>query len=96
MPGCKPLTLDAVRAVVAALPESDDFKWDGLSEDDRPATEQELAKARRGRPRLPLAKRPLTVRYDADVIEAFKATGPGWQTRMNDALREWLQEHGTV
>lgn len=33
------------------------------------------------------------VRYDADIIAAFKADGPGWQTRMNDALRQWLREH---
>ncbi|WP_353477430.1 BrnA antitoxin family protein, partial [Klebsiella pneumoniae] len=33
------------------------------------------------------------VRYDAEVIEAFKATGKGWPTRMNDALREWLKTH---
>lgn len=33
------------------------------------------------------------IRYDADIIEAFKADGPGWQTRMNDALRQWLREH---
>jgi len=30
---------------------------------------------------------------DADVLEAFRATGKGWQTRMNAALREWLKEH---
>lgn len=47
----------------------------------------------RGRPRLQNPKVSLTVRYDADVVEAFKATGDGWQTRMNDALREWLAEH---
>lgn len=35
----------------------------------------------------------LSVRYDADIIEAFKELGEGWQTRMNDALREWLAEH---
>jgi uncharacterized protein (DUF4415 family) len=33
------------------------------------------------------------VRYDAQVIAAFKATGKGWQTRMNDALKAWLQTH---
>jgi uncharacterized protein (DUF4415 family) len=33
------------------------------------------------------------VRSDADVAEAFRATGEGWQTRMNDALRAWLREH---
>jgi uncharacterized protein (DUF4415 family) len=48
-----------------------------------------------GRPKLERPKRPVTVRYDADVIDAFKATGPGWQTRMNDALREWLRTHAS-
>jgi uncharacterized protein (DUF4415 family) len=28
-----------------------------------------------------------------EVIAYFKATGAGWQTRMNDALREWVDEH---
>ncbi len=36
-----------------------------------------------------------TVRFDAEVLTAFKATGRGWQTRMNDALKEWLSEHAT-
>jgi uncharacterized protein (DUF4415 family) len=44
-----------------------------------------------GRPKLPSTKRALTVRYDVEVIEAFKATGTGWQTRMNAALRDWLK-----
>jgi uncharacterized protein (DUF4415 family) len=35
----------------------------------------------------------LTVRYDADIVAAFRATGPGWQTRMNTALRDWLARH---
>jgi uncharacterized protein (DUF4415 family) len=34
-----------------------------------------------------------TVRFDLDILAAFKATGKGWQTRMNEALREWLKEH---
>jgi uncharacterized protein (DUF4415 family) len=46
---------------------------------------------RRGRPRSTKLKRSLTVRYDAEVVAAFKATGKGWQTRMNEALREWLR-----
>jgi uncharacterized protein (DUF4415 family) len=48
---------------------------------------------RRGRPPAEHKKQPLTVRYDADVVAAFKATGRGWQTRMNDALRDWLKDH---
>lgn len=48
---------------------------------------------RRGRPPAEHRKLPLTVRYDEDVVAAFKATGRGWQTRMNDALRDWLKDH---
>ena len=47
----------------------------------------------RGRPKAQSTKQALTVRYDTEVIEAFKATGKGWQTRMNDALKDWLQTH---
>lgn len=47
----------------------------------------------RGRPKAETTKLALTVRYDADVVEAFKATGKGWQTRMNAALRDWLKTH---
>ena len=47
----------------------------------------------RGRPRATRPKQALTVRYDTEVIEAFKATGKGWQTRMNAALKDWLKTH---
>jgi len=35
----------------------------------------------------------LTLRYEAEVVEAFKATGKGWQSRMNAALREWIKSY---
>ena len=38
-------------------------------------------------------KESQTVRFDRDVSAAFKATGKGWQTRMNEALRAYLKEH---
>jgi len=47
---------------------------------------------KRGRPRAESRKVQLTVRYDAEVVEAFRATGAGWQARMNDALKEWLKQ----
>jgi uncharacterized protein (DUF4415 family) len=47
---------------------------------------------RRGRP-AGRTKASQTVRFDLDVLAAFKATGKGWQTRMNEALREWLKDH---
>jgi uncharacterized protein (DUF4415 family) len=46
-----------------------------------------------GRPRLATPKVSVTIRYDQDVIDAFKADGDGWQTRMNHALRDWLRTH---
>lgn len=54
-----------------------------------------LVKRGRGRPPLPdsAKKVPVKVRYDQDIIEAFRSTGPGWQTRMNQALRQFLSEH---
>ncbi|WP_370643192.1 BrnA antitoxin family protein [Bordetella sp. LUAb4] len=33
------------------------------------------------------------IRFHADVIQAFKATGRGWQTRINDVLKDWLRTH---
>lgn len=40
----------------------------------------------RGRPKSDNAKVLLTLRLDPQVVEAYKATGPGWQTRMNEVL----------
>ena len=51
---------------------------------------------RRGRPKAERTKLAITIRYDADVIEAFKATGGGWQARMNDALKDWLKTHSAA
>lgn len=38
-------------------------------------------------------KVPTTIRFDADVLAGLKASGKGWQTRVNDAMREWLKSH---
>jgi len=48
------------------------------------------ASIKRGRGRPPVdVKRPtLNMRIDAEVLAAFKATGPGWQTRINAVLRD--------
>jgi uncharacterized protein (DUF4415 family) len=49
----------------------------------------------RGRPAVPVKRPTLNMRVDADVLEAFKATGPGWQTRINALLRDAVA-HGKV
>lgn len=46
---------------------------------------------RMGRPPVERPKVPVTVRMDADVLEAIKETGPGWQTRVNDLSRDGVR-----
>ena len=41
----------------------------------------------RGRPRTEQTKQPVKLRLDPDVIAKFKASGPGWQTRINEVLK---------
>jgi uncharacterized protein (DUF4415 family) len=38
-------------------------------------------------------KSSVSVRLDEAVVASFRATGRGWQSRINDALRDWLKEH---
>lgn len=52
-----------------------------------------IAKRRAGRPTGRGNKEQVAIRFDKDVLLSFRASGPGWQTRMNDALREWLKTH---
>ena len=47
---------------------------------------------RPGRPKSDAAKKLIALRLDPDVIERFRATGPGWQSRINMALREYLEK----
>jgi len=49
---------------------------------------------RRGRPPLDEPKVSTTIRLDADILAAYRAEGPGWQTRMNDVLRLHLEREG--
>jgi uncharacterized protein (DUF4415 family) len=46
----------------------------------------------RGPQKAPI-KVPTTIRFDADVLAALKASGKGWQTRVNEAVKEWLATH---
>jgi len=42
----------------------------------------------RGRPKSETAKQQITLRLDKDIIDRFRATGEGWQSRINAALRK--------
>ncbi|MBX7233125.1 MAG: BrnA antitoxin family protein [Caldilineales bacterium] len=51
-----------------------------------------LAPRKRGPQKEPIKER-ITIRLSRDVVEQFRATGEGWQTRVDVALREWLRTH---
>ena len=40
------------------------------------------------RPAIPNAKEQVTLRIDRDILDHFQEAGPGWQDRINDALRK--------
>ena len=77
------------------------YVWDGKNEDERPLTHDEMQtgieayRKQRGRP-VGSDKESTTIRFDRDVLAAFRDAGPGWQTRMNAALRDWLKNHSPV
>lgn len=49
-----------------------------------------LTSRARGRPRAEKPKVEVKIRLDPDIVELFKSGGPGWQTRINNALRMHL------
>ena len=82
---------------VEAIPD-DELGAD--DEDAVPMTDAELAAApivrrpgQRGPQKAPTRERT-TLRLSPEVLAHFRAAGAGWQTRINDALREWIAEHG--
>ena len=59
-----------------------------------PDAANEMLKPKRGRPFSTNPKEHVNIRLDADILQTFKRTGSGWQTRLNDALRDWLKVRG--
>jgi uncharacterized protein (DUF4415 family) len=51
----------------------------------------DFPKPRSRGPQKTPTKLQATVRFDRDVIEYFRGTGPGWQTRMNETLRREVE-----
>jgi uncharacterized protein (DUF4415 family) len=44
------------------------------------------------KPAIPNAKEMVSLRIDRDVLDHFQAGGPGWQDRINDALRTFVKK----
>ena len=78
-------------------PPDPDTYLDGVDDPDdaipdlsTPYWVERFAKARleRGRPKAAVTKTAVTLRLDPDVVASFRASGKGWQGRMNAALRK--------
>ena len=88
MPGNKRAIRSDLKKVDAHVIKPDEY-------DDAPElTDAQIADATvtigirpRGRPKSENRKAAISLRVDADVLDAFKSTGEGWQTRMNGILR---------
>ena len=60
---------------------------------DSSVSEEFKEEVRRGRPFKMVKKVQTTIRYNVEVIDYFRATGKGWQTRMNDVLKDYMEQH---
>ena len=88
MPKSKSL-IDAkgeVRPLTAA-----DMKRFRPAKDVLPATL--LAKLKVRGPQKTPTKERITIRLSPEVVQRFRATGDGWQTRVDAALKDWLKSH---
>ncbi|WP_081619408.1 BrnA antitoxin family protein [Thioalkalivibrio sp. ALJ9] len=95
----KSLTLRSGRRVVLNDADEESSIQAGIDADPEtrePSEDKTKALRRVGRPPLPVTKERITIRLSPDVVEAFRATGKGWQTRMDSALKDWLKDHSAT
>lgn len=80
---------DALEATDAQLAQAKPFS------EAFPALADAMRRNIGGRPKAENPKVAVSLRLDQDVVARFKASGPGWQTRMNSVLRDaaGLQTH---
>ena len=79
------------------------IKTDWVDQDEAPDLSSpewvekfQTVKASRGRPRAEARKQAISIRLSQEVVERFRATGDGWQTRMDNALKDWLKTHSPI
>jgi uncharacterized protein (DUF4415 family) len=60
---------------------------------DLPESLQTILSSRKRGPQKAPVKERITIRLSPEVVASFRATGEGWQTRMDAALKDWLKTH---
>lgn len=83
------------REAAADAPVTFDPETDLYDPNDPVAVEAFWARAavRTRGPGKAALKVPTTIRFDADVLAALRASGKGWQTRVNEIVRDWVKTH---
>lgn len=77
-------------------PDADNPEWTDADVEKAvrfSALPESLQDKLRGRPKAPVTKERITIRLSPDVLAQFRASGDGWQTRMDAALKDWLETH---
>lgn len=74
-----------IQRQIAGDPDDEELSGESAG---RPMTFAEAIRRQRGRPPVEAPRRQISIRLDPEVIEHFKATGKGWQGKINDALRK--------
>ncbi|QBY01065.1 hypothetical protein E2K80_10275 [Rhodophyticola sp. CCM32] len=82
-----------IQKMIASDPDSPELTDDQIASakpfsEGFPEIAQKMRKNIGGRPKSDSPKVPVSIRLDQDVIAKFKATGPGWQSRINEVLRK--------
>ncbi|MCU0754118.1 MAG: BrnA antitoxin family protein [Xanthomonadales bacterium] len=81
----------AAKAAADSLPDAGPVDWQRghVSAGGGVAATIEALRRVRGPNQRP-AKEQIAIRLDREVVGALRATGPGWQSRVNTVLKEWL------
>ena len=81
---------------ITPVPEEEQAFWDKavLVREGGPKAVREALEAKRvrGQQKAP-TKQPVSIRLSSEVVEYFKSTGKGWQTRMDEVLLDYVKTH---
>ena len=79
------------KSIKSDLPRIDAMNDKAIDYSDVPATDADFWQS--AEVNSPAVKRQVTLRIDPDVVEFFKASGQGYQTRINSVLRSYVKAH---
>lgn len=92
--------------MTANVPASKTSSGEWVDPDDAPEWTDEMFERadlyigetliRRGRPKAETPKQAINIRLSPEVLARFRATGKGWQTRIDAALKDWLATHPEI